>query len=292
MRLRNLNTFVNVARLGSFHAAAQQLHATQPAISARINALENELGVQLFIRDKSGTCLSPRGIQLLPYAEKILAISQEMKEQVSAENPQKGTLRIGITDTLSYLWLPKLLKHWQEQHPLISFELISDVTTTLTKQLEEYQLDLALTVENFTSNPKLVSEPLCSYPQHWVASPALPNADKITRLADLTHYSILSFPPDTRPWEYLQQLFRPYEDQLLFHTCSSVINLLTLAQHAVGVALLPEPVIEASLTQGRLIKLDLEQAPPELGFSCNWRLDDDRILPKLLADSGRKIITG
>ena len=292
MRLRNINTFVKVARLGSFHAAAQQLHATQPTISARINSLEDELGVQLFVRDQRGTHLSPRGVQLLPYAEKILAISQEMKEQVSEENPQRGTLRIGITDTLSYLWLSDLLKHWQKQYPLISFELISDVTTTLTKQLEEYQLDLALTVSNLTPHPKLVSEPLCSYPQHWVASPNHPNIDKITTIADLTRYSILSFPRNTRPWEYMQQLFAPYKDDpLLFHTCSSVINLLSLAQQAIGVALLPEPVIKDSLVQGSLIKLDIGQRPPDLGFSCHWRLDDDRILPKLLADSSREIIT-
>ena len=146
MRLRNLNTFVKVARLGSFHAAAQQLHATQPAISARIHALEEELGAQLFIRDKSGTRLSSRGTQLLPYAEKLLAISQEMKQQITDENPQKGTLRIGITDTLAHLYLSPLLQNWQQQHPLMSFELISDVTLTLTRQLQAHELDLALMV--------------------------------------------------------------------------------------------------------------------------------------------------
>ncbi|WP_315982952.1 LysR family transcriptional regulator [Aliamphritea spongicola] len=66
MRIRNLNTFVKIARLGSFHAAAQHLHATQPAISARITALENELGAQLFIRDKSGTRLSPGAYSYCP----------------------------------------------------------------------------------------------------------------------------------------------------------------------------------------------------------------------------------
>lgn len=291
MRLRNLNTFVKVARLGSFHAAAQQLHATQPAISARINSLEDELGVQLFIRDQSGARLSPRGIQLLPYAEKMLAISEEMKQQVSEENPQKGTLRIGIADTLSYLWLSDLLKHWQEQHPLISFELISDVTTTLIKQLEEYELDLTLTVADQVSSPDLVSEPLCSYPQHWVASPQLKGVEKVQSATDLTRFPILSFPRETRPWQYLQQLFLPFEEQPLFHTCSSVVNLLTLAQRAVGVALLPEPVIAADLEQGHLIRLEVNEVPPELSFCYSWRLNDDRILPKLLADSGREIIS-
>ena len=291
MRLRNLNTFVKVARLGSFHAAAQQLHATQPAISARINALETELGTQLFIRDKSGTRLSPRGIQLLPYAEKLLAISQEMKQQVAEENPQKGTLRIGIADTLAHLWLSPLLKHWQEQHPLMSFELISDVTPTLIRQLKEYQLDLALMVADQTHMPELVTEPLCSYPQHWVATPQLLNQNPVSSIEALSLCPILSFPRDTRPWDYLQQLFRPLEEMPIFHTCSSVANLLTLTLQGVGMALLPEPIVRPHLEQGELVEFSPGPQPPELAFCASWRLDDDRILPQLLAKSGREIMS-
>jgi len=290
MRLRNLNTFVTVARLGSFHAAAQQLHATQPAISARINALEDELGTQLLIRDKTGTRLSPRGTQLLPYAEKLLAISQEMKQQITEENPQKGTLRIGIADTLAHLWLSPLLKHWQEQHPLMSFELISDVTPTLIRQLKDYQLDLALMVADQISTPELVTEPLCSYPQHWVSAPQLLSGNQINSISGLSQYPILSFPRDTRPWDYLQQLFRSLEEMPVFHTCSSVANLLALTLQGVGVALLPEPIIRDALTRGSLIELKVGEQPPELAFCCSWRLDDDRILPRLLADSGRAIM--
>lgn len=316
MRLRNLNTFVKVARLGSFHAAAQQLHATQPTISARISALESELGTQLFIRDKSGTRLSSRGIQLLPYAEKLLAISQEMKQQLAEENPQRGTLRIGIADTLAHLWLSELLKHWQEQHPLISFELISDVTPTLTKQLEECQLDLALMVSDQTLPEELVTAPLCSYPQYWVASPELAEAvgkmlgdnfmvdpesvvqtvsqisdERVRSVRDLAQFPVLSFPRNTRPWNYLQQLFMPLEEMPVFHTCSSVASLVSLVTQGMGVALLPEPIMRKEMAEGRLVKINTMEQPPALAFCCGWRLDDDRIVPQLLAESAREIMS-
>lgn len=290
MRLRNLNTFVKVARLGSFHAAAQQLHATQPAISARIHALEEELGAQLFIRDKSGTRLSSRGVQLLPYAEKLLAISQEMKQQITDQNPQKGTLRIGITDTLAHLYLAPLLRNWQQQHPLMSFELISDVTLTLTRQLQEHELDLALMVAGHSDLPELVTEPLCSYPQYWVATPERLAGNPVSSVKELIRSPILSFPRDTRPWDYLQQLFRPLDETPVFHTCSSVANLLTLTLEGAGMALLPEPVIRTHLQQGRLTQFSPGPKPPELAFCACWRLDDDRILPQLLAKSGREVI--
>ena len=291
MRLRNLTTFVKVARLGSFHAAAQQLHATQPAVSARIVALEDELGVQLFVRDKSGTRLTARGTQLLPYAEKLLAISQEMKEQIQQDTPQRGSLRIGITDTLAHLWLAPLLQHWRQQYPLMSFELTCDVTMSLIAQLQNHQLDLALMVSQPQITPDLVTEPLCSYPQHWVASPTLVTPDQISTTADLANYPLLSFPRDTRPWYYLQQLFSSQREQPdVVHTCSSVANLITLTTQGVGIALLPEPLVHRELAAGELITLSTGQSIPELGFCCSWRLDDDRILPRLLADSGREVM--
>ncbi|MBY4677702.1 LysR family transcriptional regulator [Marinobacterium arenosum] len=293
MRLRNLNTFVKVARLGSFHAAAQQLHATQPAISARIAALEDELGVQLFLRDKSGTRLTARGTQLLPYAEKLIAISQEMKAQLQEGAPERGCLRIGVADTLAYLWLTKLLQHWRDQHPLMAFELTCDVTPTLIRQLRDHQLDLALMVAEQQHIPELVTEPLCSYPQYWVVAPALLGGEQIRDVASLARLPILSFPRNTRPWRYLKQLFETLGDEgPVLHTCSSVANLLALAEQGTGAALLPEPLVRDRLAAGTLVRLSIGDEPPELTFCCGWRLEDDRMLPKLLAESAREIVIG
>lgn len=291
MRLRNLATFIKVARLGSFHAAAQQLHASQPAISARIIALEEELGVKLFSRDKSGTQITAWGNQLLPYAEKLLAISQEMKAQVNQDKPQKGTLRIGIADTLAHLWLSSLLKHWQEQYPLISFELTSDVTPTLVRQLQNHQIDLALMVAEQSIPPNLVIDPLCSYPQCWVAVPDHKLANNpVCSIEELAMSPILSFPRDSRPWHFLQQYFSSLNEPPVIHTCSSVANLLTLVRQGVGIALLPAPLVKQSLKNAELAILQTPQEPPELAFCYSWRLDDDRILPRLLADSSRAIM--
>lgn len=291
MRLRNLATFIKVARLGSFHAASQQLHASQPAISARIIALEEELGVKLFSRDKSGTRITAWGNQLLPYAEKLLAISQEMKAQITQDSPQKGTLRIGIADTLAHLWLSSLLKHWQEQYPLISFELTSDVTPTLIRQLQNHQIDFALMVAEQSIPQSLVIDPLCSYPQCWVANAEHLLAGKaICTVEDLASSPVLSFPRDSRPWHFLQQYFSQLNESPVIHTCSSVANLLTLVSQGVGIALLPEPLIEQSLFNHELVRLKTETEPPELAFCYSWRLDDDRILPRLLADSSRAIM--
>ena len=74
MNYKRLETFVWVASLGNFRKAAERLHTTQPAISARISGLEAELGVKLFEREggSSPIALTSKGKELLPYVEKIL----------------------------------------------------------------------------------------------------------------------------------------------------------------------------------------------------------------------------
>ncbi|MGH1372201.1 MAG: LysR family transcriptional regulator [Cellvibrionaceae bacterium] len=294
MRIRNLMTFVKVARLESFHAAARQLHATQPAISARIAALESELGVKLFIRDTGGTRLTSRGQQLLPYAEKLVEISREMKNQISQEVPDTGCIKVGIADTLAYLWVGPLLSHWRHQFPLIEFEIAVDISTNLQRQLENHELDLALMVARDHS-AAITTQPLCSYPQCWVASPQLleqkASLSGELGLEQLGRQPILSFPRNTKPWQYLQDLFGALKDRKpMLHTCSSVESLLTLARQGLGITLLPKPLVADDLDQETLMELSSREQPPELNFCCNWRADDDRILPRLLADSALDII--
>ncbi len=290
MRIRNLLTFIKVAQLQSFHAAAQALHASQPAISARIVALEETLGVKLFVRDKGGTRLTSRGQQLLPYAEKLLAVYHEMKNQIHDDSPEKGLVRVGVTDTLAHLWLSRLLQDWRETFPLIEFEFVVDVSSVLWKQLQEHQLDLGFLVSG-QGAAQFVTEPLSSYPQVWLASPALKLGNQSLDLSRLVDYPLLSFPRGTQPWQHLQAALEPLgESRPMLHTCSSVASLLNLAEQGFGIALLPEPLVVDHLSNGRLDRLNIDIQVPNLEFCCTWRVDDDRILPRLLAESARLLV--
>jgi DNA-binding transcriptional LysR family regulator len=290
VRLRNLNSFIKVATLGSFHGAAAQLHASQPAISARIATLEEELGVKLFKRDQSGTKLTARGRQLLPFAEHLVAISNEMKAQLKDDAPQQGVFRIGIADTVAHLWLRDLLKVWREHHPLIQFELTIDLSLALYKQLEEHQLDLALMV--YTGQAASVNtQPLSALPQIWVGSPHFAKGGHSIDIDALSRCPILSFPAATGPGKYLQELFSQVAEKPKFHTSNSVSGLLAMAEQGAGIALLPQPIVEDALRAERLIAFDVDPAPPKLKFCCGWRQDEDRLLPQLLAGSASHLVS-
>lgn len=283
MRLRNLNSFIKVASSGSFHAAANLLHTSQPAISSRITALEEELGVKLFQRDQSGTHLTTRGMQLLPYAEKLIAISNEMKAQLQDKSPAEGLFRIGIADTMAHMWLSDLLKIWRQHYPLIQFELTIDLTRGLYQQLLHHQLDLALMVS--VSQEGISTQPLCQYSQSWVTSPQFANDNTVSNLHQLADLPILSFPVNTGPGEHIKHLISNFTLSPKLHISNSVAGLLTMAKQGAGVALLTDPVVNKAIEKGQLVRLDIAPTPPPLQFCSGWRRDEDRILPKLLADS-------
>src|SRR5262245_42164754 len=124
MDLDEIRTFVTIARLGGFGRAARVLHRSQPAISRRIELLEDELGTSLFERLRRGTLLTDAGRALLPYAEAALAALRDGGEAVRAVAAgDRGTIALALVGTLASTRLTELLRGLRDRHPHIRLEL-------------------------------------------------------------------------------------------------------------------------------------------------------------------------
>lgn len=108
IELWQLRTFVAVAETLNFTKASERLYLTQSAVSHQMKALEEELGVPLFIRAKSGVILTDAGKIALDYAHRILSVAEEMREQVAGpEKALAGKVRVAAaTQALVYLFAP------------------------------------------------------------------------------------------------------------------------------------------------------------------------------------------
>ena len=95
MDLRSLNIFIEAAELGSFTRTGEKLGYSQPTISFQIKLLEKELGVQLFDRIGHTVSLTDAGRDLLPYAQSICHLSDEMVLGTASRQEPKGLLRLG-----------------------------------------------------------------------------------------------------------------------------------------------------------------------------------------------------
>jgi DNA-binding transcriptional LysR family regulator len=137
-------TFLEVASTGSFIAAADRLHLTQTAISARIRTLEIQLGRRLFIRNKAGARLTPDGQRFLRHAHALLQVWERACHEVALPPGRVDGISIGAELSL---WNPLMADWlvWMNRHNSdLALRAVIDVPSRLLARVEEGSLDLAV----------------------------------------------------------------------------------------------------------------------------------------------------
>lgn len=133
MELWQLRTFTAIAETLNFTKASEKLHLTQSAVSHQMKALEEELGVPLFIRAKSGVLLTDAGKIALEYAVRILNEAEEMRERVAGrERALAGRVRVAAaTQALVFLFAP-LFEEFMDAHEAVELVFRTTVSTDQT----------------------------------------------------------------------------------------------------------------------------------------------------------------
>jgi DNA-binding transcriptional LysR family regulator len=154
-QLPHLGTFSKAAELSSFTAAAKALRLTQAAVSQRIGALEKTLDVSLFRRQGGRVLLTEAGQRLYEYAERILALHREARQEIAGQKPSlAGDLSLGASTIPGEHLLPALLSIFHQRFPDIQVKAeISDSMKVIT-QVERGQVSLGL-VGRKTDSPHL-----------------------------------------------------------------------------------------------------------------------------------------
>lgn len=126
----------------SISNAAIKLNYTQSAVSQAIKNFENELGIQLFKRSKNGMELMPYTKEIIKCIE-LICESEDRMFEISSEltSLEKGYIRIGSIQSISYNWLPDILSMFSNAYPNIKFELIVDGFDELRKKISNNELD-------------------------------------------------------------------------------------------------------------------------------------------------------
>lgn len=171
MELRQLATFRMVAETLSFSRTAQALNYVQSSVTAQMQGLEEELGVRLFDRLGKRVALTDAGTRLLPYAEKLLSLSEEARCAVVGGDIPMGTLTITAPESICTYCLPEVLSQFRKRYPQVRLRFRPSSFSDIRRSVSEGEVDLAFIIEERQSSTALMIEVLAPAPLHLLVSP-------------------------------------------------------------------------------------------------------------------------
>ena len=246
MELSDLVTFSTVARCGGITRAASALNTVQSNVTKRIGTLEAEVGVSLFERHSRGMKLTEAGRRLLPYAERMTALSREAIAAARDDGTPKGPLAIGSMETTAAVRLPSLLVQFHKRFPAVHLSLRTGPTASLVASVLDGSLDGA-----FVAGP--IDHADLTVTGAFIEDLVLVTARRWTSLADLRKGTseagptALVFRTGCSYRQRLEALFAdlgwPSASRFEFGTLDGIIGCVAADM---GVTLLPRAVIERS----------------------------------------------
>ena len=148
MSINNLKIFINVADAANITRAAEVLHITQPAVSKAIKALEDELDVTLFYRDKrNGLSLTDTGERILKFARQMTLMEEKLYQTAfMAKNMLEGTLKIATLPYGSVFFLVKTLSEFQTKYPQVNVEITEGSTSEVNRMVQEHAAEFGISL--------------------------------------------------------------------------------------------------------------------------------------------------
>lgn len=271
MNLRFVEAFYWVAALKGMTRAAEKLFLTQSAVSSRITALEDELGVLLVDRREKRFRLTPAGARFLAYAERLLSLQRDLRAEMRSAVPASVTLRVGAIESVMHSWLIPLLEALRAEQPGFELELTVETTPVLLEQIRRGRLDLV-----FAAAPA---------GGDGVRSVALPPMEMVfvgrkgprARLAlrEIGEQDVLTFQRGSQPYVALMDLFRAGRvTARRIHPVSSIAAMVKLVESGFGLATLPKAVAESACQMNP--RLRIVRSPARLAalpLHASYRLD-------------------
>ncbi|MCW1951624.1 MAG: LysR family transcriptional regulator [Octadecabacter sp.] len=269
--LKQLEAFAFVVDCGTFRAAASALGTTQPNISARITALEAALNVTLLIRDAGSVRLTVDGEKLLKKTRKVLWAGEALIEEAGRQELIEETLRLGVTELVACTWLQPFLRLMKDAYPKLRIQLEVDLSTAIDGRLMEGQLDLALQTGPFKSK-MFASDPLGQELYCWVGHPDIVEklSDKPS-LPELFDRTVLTHAKHTQACAALHEMAaaQGLRRERIVHS-SALSACVPMVLEGLGVALLPERLVQGEILADDLHKIDADWLPDPLAFFARY----------------------
>lgn len=263
MQLAQLEALVATARLGNISQAAASLYVTQPALTARIQNLERDLGVALLVRGRHGARLTDAGRAFLPFAQRALeALADGRLLLTEVEHGATGQLTIGGAPAVSTYVLPAMLERFRARYPGVQLIVRTGHSEEVLELVLRDQVQIGLVRD--LRHPDIVTTPLYDDELVLVTPPRHPFAarDEIG-LVEIAGEELVMFDRTSSYHELTSALFRgagvlPRAQMEL----DNIESAKKMVQQGLGVALLPLIAVADELAAGTLGTAHIAETPP------------------------------
>jgi DNA-binding transcriptional LysR family regulator len=250
MNIDDLEAFLSVAKEQSFSRASKSLFITQPAVSKRVAALENEVGLSLFNRIKRQVSLTEAGKQLLPKAQELVDQAVDLKRFASSlSDSVEGRLAFAISHHIGLYRLPPVLQGFSKRYPNVQLAISFNESEQACQSVERGDIEFAV-----ITIPKELPKDLTSFVVWQEELRIVCNAEhplarsNNVNLEGLSAYPCVMPTPETETFQVMERAFN--SAGLVFSVQMATNNLESLkmlAATGIGWALLPESMIDGDL---------------------------------------------
>lgn len=290
LKFEQVRAFLHVARSGGNKRAANALYLTQPAITARIQNLENLLGAPLFDRSDGTRRLSKKGEILLRYAEKLEHLVSQIETDVAEADGAASFLRIGISETLAQGWIPKFVFALRKAQPTLCIELEVNISSILIERLANREIDIAF-AHGTSPDPQFRKIPLPSIELDWYTCCSDP-VDDPQAASDMFGKPVITFPRDTEPYREMKSgIWKKVGEHVPLFPSSSLAATIQLVAAGVGVAAIPRFMADGPLKDGTIKPFDPQWRASPLCFAIHALADPADPMAERAAVMAMKVAT-
>ncbi|MGB3683702.1 MAG: LysR family transcriptional regulator [Rubrobacteraceae bacterium] len=262
MLFRQVECFLAVTRTGNLSRAAEEMFLTQPTLTARLKAVEEELGDQLFVRTSRGMRLTEAGREFVPYAERVVGSFHEGKRHLEElRGITGGRLVLGASPGVGTYALPGLLERFSGAYPKVSVSVRTGHAENILEMTLKEEVQLGLT--RAMSHPEIASFPLYEDELVLVVDPD----HRFTRrgsagISEVGEEQLIFFDNDSSYYDQTQTLFRDAGfRELRTMEVDNIEAAKRMVEHRLGVAFLPRTAVVRSVAAGNLVVVVVEDAP-------------------------------
>lgn len=267
MELRNIKTFIRAAEMESFTAAASMGSYAQSTVTQQMQALERELGAELFVRSGRRVALSCAGREFLGYARRMVALEQETLSKFHGTVEPEGAFHIGMIETLATSRYMERIASFLKQYPNVCLHVCVDTAPRLRQALIRGNMDLVILLDRLCDNARLRILHHSRSEIEFIASVDSPYARRRVCLHELVE----------APWILTERgtnYRKKFEDDLAerrlhlkermeIGTSKTIIDFVAAG---LGLSLLPAVTVEASVRAGQVALLDIMDYQMDMQF--------------------------